>query len=80
MVFLAAIHDRLVTSIKRYSSNWDLRRKKLVVVPNATHLFEEPGTLEEVTMFVTEWFRCYFQIKNNTIVLIIALTVIIFAD
>jgi pimeloyl-ACP methyl ester carboxylesterase len=32
-------------------------RKNLVVVPGATHLFEEPGTLEEVARVATEWFR-----------------------
>jgi pimeloyl-ACP methyl ester carboxylesterase len=31
-------------------------RKKLVVVPGATHLFEEPGTLEEVSKDAASWF------------------------
>jgi len=31
--------------------------KKLVLVPGATHLFEEPGTLEEVARLATEWFK-----------------------
>ena len=30
--------------------------KKLVIVPGATHLFEESGTLEEVAKISTEWF------------------------
>jgi pimeloyl-ACP methyl ester carboxylesterase len=30
--------------------------KELAVVPGATHLFEEPGTLEEVTRLAREWF------------------------
>jgi len=30
--------------------------KKLVIVPGATHLFEEPGKLEEVARLATEWF------------------------
>jgi putative phosphoribosyl transferase len=29
---------------------------ELVVVPGATHLFEEPGALEEVARMATEWF------------------------
>jgi hypothetical protein len=28
----------------------------LVVIPGATHLFEEPGTLEEVARLAKEWF------------------------
>jgi putative phosphoribosyl transferase len=31
--------------------------KDLVIVPGATHLFEEPGTLEEVARLAKEWFR-----------------------
>jgi len=30
--------------------------KKLVIVPGATHLFEEPGTLEEVARLAGDWF------------------------
>jgi len=30
--------------------------KELVIVPGATHLFEEPGTLEEVARLASEWF------------------------
>jgi putative phosphoribosyl transferase len=30
--------------------------KELVIVPGATHLFEEPGTLEEVARLAKEWF------------------------
>jgi putative phosphoribosyl transferase len=31
--------------------------KKLVIVPGATHLFEEPGKLEEVAHLSSEWFK-----------------------
>jgi pimeloyl-ACP methyl ester carboxylesterase len=30
--------------------------KEIVIVPGATHLFEEPGTLEEVARLASEWF------------------------
>jgi putative phosphoribosyl transferase len=30
--------------------------KQLVIVPGATHLFEEPGTLEEVARLAKDWF------------------------
>jgi putative phosphoribosyl transferase len=33
--------------------------KELVVVPGATHLFEEPGALDEVARHATEWFARY---------------------
>lgn len=34
--------------------------KKLVIVPGATHLFEEPGTLEEVARLAAAWFARHF--------------------
>ena len=30
--------------------------KLLVLVPGATHLFEEPGALEEVARLAADWF------------------------
>ena len=33
--------------------------KELVIVPGATHLFEEPGTLEQVARVAAAWFRKY---------------------
>jgi putative phosphoribosyl transferase len=35
--------------------------KKLEIVPGATHLFEEPGKLAEVSHFANEWFREYLR-------------------
>ena len=33
--------------------------KQLVVVPGASHLFEEPGTLEQVAVLARDWFLRY---------------------
>ena len=33
--------------------------KQLAVVPGATHLFEEPGKLEEVSRLAGAWFERY---------------------
>ena len=35
--------------------------KELRIVPGASHLFEEPGTLEEVTRLATEWFSHHLK-------------------
>jgi len=32
------------------------RDNELVIIPGATHLFEEPGALEEVARIATQWF------------------------
>lgn len=36
-----------------------VEKKELKIVPGATHLFEEPGTLEEVANLAGEWFKRY---------------------
>ena len=36
-------------------------KKELVIVPGATHLFEEPGTLEEVAKLSTDWFLRFLR-------------------
>lgn len=33
--------------------------KRLVIIPGATHLFEEPGALDEVARLASEWFERY---------------------
>ena len=34
--------------------------KSLAIVPHATHLFSEPGALEEVARLAADWFRRHF--------------------
>ena len=42
------------------------KKKKIVIIPRATHLFEEPGTLEEVARVASGWFQCFFlEEKRN---------------
>jgi dienelactone hydrolase len=35
--------------------------KQLEIVPRATHLFEEPGTLEQVAALAEQWFNRYLR-------------------
>lgn len=40
----------------------DLRcERELAIVPGATHLFEEPGALEQVATLATEWFSGHLR-------------------
>jgi pimeloyl-ACP methyl ester carboxylesterase len=39
-------------------------RKKMVIVPGASHLFEEPGTLEYAARLATEWFQTHLSPIN----------------
>jgi pimeloyl-ACP methyl ester carboxylesterase len=48
--------DREVLALNRQAFDELTCEKDLVVVPGATHLFEEPGTLDEVARLATDWF------------------------
>jgi len=41
--------------------------KELKIVPGATHLLEEPGTLEEVARLAVTWFRKYLASPSSII-------------
>jgi alpha-beta hydrolase superfamily lysophospholipase len=39
--------------------------KELKIIPGATHLFEEPGTLEQVATAAADWFRRHLNGKGG---------------
>ena len=39
--------------------------KRLVIVPGATHLFEEPGTLDEVVRRAAQWFGDHLETRAS---------------
>jgi fermentation-respiration switch protein FrsA (DUF1100 family) len=49
--------DETVLGLNRMAYGKLVSPKKLVIVPGATHLFEEPGALEEVAKLAADWFR-----------------------
>ena len=54
-------HDEPVIEMNQAAYDLLTCEKKLVIVPGATHLFEEPGTLEQVAKHATQWFRHYLH-------------------
>jgi len=48
--------DRSVIELNRQAMAFMKARVELEIVPGATHLFEEPGTLEEVARLARDWF------------------------
>jgi putative phosphoribosyl transferase len=52
--------DHVVIGLNRTACNELHCDKELVIVPGATHLFEEPGTLEEVARLASSWFVRHF--------------------
>lgn len=42
------------------------RRNRLVVIPGATHLFEEPGALDNVARIATDWFLRFLEVGRGS--------------
>jgi hypothetical protein len=38
----------------------------LEIIPGATHLFEESGTLDQVTVLATEWFAQHLEKRRGS--------------
>ncbi len=50
-------NDPLVIELNRAALAQLRCEKRLVVIPGATHLFEEPGALDQVARLAREWFE-----------------------
>ncbi len=48
--------DEEVIELNKQAQRQMTNQNKLVVIEGATHLFEEPGKLEEVAHFAIDWF------------------------
>jgi len=51
--------DEVVINLNRHAYAKLQTEKHLAIVKGATHLFEEPGTLQEVARLATAWFKKY---------------------
>lgn len=54
-------HDEPVIGMNQAAYDLLACEKKLIIVPGATHLFEEPGTLEQVAEHAGRWFQRYLR-------------------
>lgn len=54
-------HDDVVIQLNRQAHAALRTEKELSIIPGATHLFEEPGTLEEVARQAAAWFRRHLR-------------------
>jgi putative phosphoribosyl transferase len=52
-------NDEPVIEMNREAMKAMTSIKKLEIIPDATHLFEEPGALDEAARLATNWFRQY---------------------
>ena len=53
--------DDVVIELNRRAYEKLQAEKHLEIVPGATHLFEEPGTLQEVANLAADWFRRHLR-------------------
>ena len=60
-LFIVGGDDEEVLELNKQAFDQMVSEKELVVVPGATHLFEEEGKLEEVARLADEWFVKYFS-------------------
>jgi pimeloyl-ACP methyl ester carboxylesterase len=58
-LLIVGSRDELVLELNRHALERLRGEKQLVVVPNATHLFEESGALGKVARLAAEWFERY---------------------
>jgi putative phosphoribosyl transferase len=60
-------NDPLVLDLNRQALAKLRVAKKLEIVPGATHLFEEPGALEQVASLAQEWFMHYLSSPDQQV-------------
>lgn len=53
--------DLVVLELNQQAYDLIKSEKQLVIIPNATHLFEEPGALEKVAHLACNWFLRHLQ-------------------
>lgn len=58
-LFLVGGKDGIVIDLNQKAYDEINAVKKIVIIPGATHLFEEPGALEKVAELAADWFVKY---------------------
>lgn len=56
--------DDTVTELNRRAYEEIKAVKQMEIIPGATHLFEETGTLEKVSVLTASWFKKYMSSDN----------------
>jgi putative phosphoribosyl transferase len=61
-LLLVGSMDTQVIELNRMAFSLLRCEKRMEIIPGASHLFEEPGTLEEVAELAGEWFTRYLTV------------------
>ena len=62
-LFIVGGNDDIVIELNEMARDQMRCEVKLEIVPGATHLFEEPGTLEQVAKLASDWFLLHLSRK-----------------
>jgi putative phosphoribosyl transferase len=65
-LLLVGSNDPVVLDLNRQALEQLPTEKQLVVIPGATHVFEEPGALEEVASLAADWFTQHLAAFAHT--------------
>jgi putative phosphoribosyl transferase len=57
--------DHPVIALNQAAFGYLRGRKRIEIVPGAGHLFEEPGTLEQVGDLAAEWFHTHLAVSGH---------------
>jgi putative phosphoribosyl transferase len=63
-LLIVGSEDHEVLELNRQALDLLDCEKRLAIVPGATHLFEEPGTLDEAARLAAEWFAKHLQLPT----------------
>ena len=61
VLLIVGENDPQVLELNKWALAQLNAQSKLEIVSNATHLFEEPGTLEAAAVLAAQWFRDHLK-------------------
>jgi pimeloyl-ACP methyl ester carboxylesterase len=64
-LLIVGSRDEMVIELNRSAQARLQAENRLTIVPGATHLFEEPGTLEQVADLALSWFQGHLERTLN---------------
>ena len=66
-LFIVGGNDKPIITVSKMALEFlnNSKAKDLAVIEGASHLFEEPGKMQEVSQIAADWFECYLLGRSN---------------